>query len=492
MSLAPLYLDRHDIVTQAATSIEKRTGPLIAGYGVGIGSTTLDLSKAKEQTKHYTYWNYVAIKRISDCFSAAFPNVGYQVKRKEASEQLLRGKRRQFVAQQYGNRWVQSYDVLADLEPVPESHPLLRLLQSVNGQDTWTDFAFEVALFWCLTGRFYIWLINDGFGLPVEMWVIPTHWVDHKYDRHGVLSHYEILPEGDRSRKMDLKPDEVLMGKWKSPRSKIVGWGSLEAGPLWTDNSEAIERSRGNSFKQGINPSVLLQLEADHYKGVSVDDLERIKEKFINRAAGVHRIGEPLITPPGVKATPWSHNPREMDYASSSDQARDNQLALHGVPNVVAGVTKDYNRATADAAKAVFCEMTMNPMFRSFAGTLTERLASRFDPRLRIWYDDCTPNNAEQELEETKFDWEMGAFTPDERRHERGREAFGLPESQTGYLPVGRTPIDPALIPEVPEPLDDGDDDDEAKDGDDDEKAKGEKKASKPDKKKPKDEDDEE
>src|SRR5690606_12717997 len=104
---------------------------------------------------------------------------------------------------------------------------------------------------------------------------------------------------------------------------------------------------------------------------------------------------------------------KEMDFIESASQTRDNNLALTGTPPVIAGVSSDYTRATADAATVVFCEHTINPTLGFIAGVLTEKVASLFDPRLVVWFADCVPANAEFELKQDEADFKMGALTPD-------------------------------------------------------------------------------
>lgn len=444
--LAPLHLDTHSV--RQATSFEARTGPLVSGLTSPWSHAAVDLTLSNEQTQHFTYWNYIAIRAICDSFSEPFPNVGYPVKRKRGETQSLTRRQAEWVAKKYRQ---QSWEPWSDLQPLEGTHPLMELLARVNPEDSWGEFVYELGLYWHLTGRFYVWVIPDGFGMPSELWVIPTPWVDPIYRKNGTLERYDIIPDGDRSRKMPLPPEEVLWGRFKSPRSKIEGWSGMHAGPGWIDNAESIERARWFCFKNGINPDVILEFDLEKYRAIQEDELTRIKEKFIARAAGVKRAGEPLLSPPGVKVTKWSHTPREMDFSDSAIQVRDFILALWGVPPIVAGISADYNRATSEAADASFCKRKMNPLLRLFAGILTERLAPRYDERICVWYDDCVPKSTEEEREETKLDWEMGAISPDERRAERGREPWGLPEAETGWMPTGRTPLDPALLPELPE-----------------------------------------
>jgi hypothetical protein len=142
-----------------------------------------------------------------------------------------------------------------------------------------------------------------------------------------------------------------------------------------------------------------------------------------------------------MKVTPFSMKPSEMDFPDTIDQVRDQVLALHGVPKVIAGITTDVNRATIYGANLIFCESTVNPLLSLLAGIMNEKLAPRFGEGLRIWFDDARPADAEEEREETKLDWQMGAITPNERRSERGREPIEDRAADSAYIPLAIQPV---------------------------------------------------
>ena len=463
MHAPPLLLDQ--VIVQAA--------PL--GGGVAPMLTTpaheqgeVDLAPAREQAKSYRYWNYVAITRIMDRCSQPRPEVGTVVGRGAvAGRQYLDGRSLEWVRQSYG--LCQSMD--EDFAPLAESHPFLRLLADVNPEDTWSEFIAETVMFLRLTGKFCWLVIPNSFGLPAQMTVLPSHWVAPKYSKSGELISWVITPD-DPTKRRELPPDWIVCGRYKNPLSKRDGMSPLFASPRWTDNVEAIEKSRGLSFKNAVWPDLLIYLEGDKYNDASEDLIDRVRNRFMRRMAGVERggIGGPLFIPPGSKAEKWNTSPREMDFGTSSDQARDNSLALHGTPPVIAGVTSDYTRATADAGTVVFCSITVNPTLRLIAGVLQEHVAVRFDERIVVWYRDVTPADAAFELQQDEADFKMGAIDPDEVRMKRGREPKGTPWYGTGYLPTGVMPLDQELVempeeePEPPEPEAEDDEDEDEED----------------------------
>ena len=424
-------------IQAASETIYTKLGPegqygSYLGYGPDSGSD-------EELVRHFTLWNYVAISRIGYKISEQFPKVSRAVGEGESS-QTLGVKQMQHIRKQHGSI-VQFHE---ELEPVDSSHPLLRLLHEVNPEDWWGTFIYETIMFWQLTGEFYWWLIPNNAGIPTQMWVIPTQWVKPNYDKGGSIESYTVTPDGDRQRAKPIPADQIITGKHKSPISKSKCHSPTAAGSQWIDNSESVEKARWNTFRNGPLPSVSIELDREQYAKPDPDVLKAVKDRFVARYGGTARAGEPIIAPPGMKVSPFSMKPAEMAFPETIDQVRDQVLALHGVPKVIAGITADINRATIYGANLIFCENTINPLLSLLAGIMSEKLAPRFGSDLRIWFDDARPADAEAEREEVKLDWTMGAITPNERRISRGREPVDDPGANELYvttvsIPMGST-----------------------------------------------------
>lgn len=420
----------------------------------------------KEQVKHFRAWVYVAIRRILDKVSEVRPYVGQRVTPTTNQHTFkVPYRHRQYLWEKHGGRVLQSVE--EDLEPIGDQHPLMRLINRPNSEDTWEEFIQETVLFLKLTGMFYWWAVPSIGGEIAELWTVPTQWVEMDFAKSGELRAYKVQREGAIKPEI-IPPEEMIVARDKSPRSKLLGWGPLHAGSTWVDNADSIERSRWHSFENGSNPDWLILL-GESYENPEKDTITAIKERFIQRSSGVRRTGEPVVVPPGVQMERARLAPNEMDYGTSGDRVRDAILALFGVPPVVAGVTSDYNRATSEAAFAVFCEVTMNPLFRFIAGVLNESVVPRFDPSgsLKACYMDCKPADPELELRQDELDSRVGAVTPDEIRMKRGRTPMGTPAYQSGYAPQGMVPLDDSLTGslDIEEPeeleLDDDEQDDE-------------------------------
>jgi phage portal protein BeeE len=438
--------------------------------GPGDVSRTNNLVSTREQLKSYRFWNYIAINRICTKLSQMLPMVSLPTRGARVTQRFLSFEQRQHLKANYSGV-LQS--VADDLTPLPDTHPLVKLLAKPNARDWWGVLVWETHLYWQLTGRFYWWLVPNGLGLPVEIHCVPTDMVLPEFDNQGTQIGWKLQRPGTVAP-LPVPLNEIVEGKFPSPLGKLEAQSPSQAGDLWIDNAASLEESRGFSMRNSVRPSVLLSLDATH-KGVSEEVLDRLKEKFSRKVLGISRSGEPLVSPPGVTVTPWGTTPKEMDFPESSDQLRDAILALRGVPKALAGMSHDLNKASIEGAEVVFCDYTINPLAALFGGFISAYVASRFDPRIVVWFDDVKPRDATQEREEWKLDFGMGAASPDERRSYRGQEPWGVKGvSDVGYLPSSIVPVDDIEDDPIPapgrggrQPADKGDDSEDMPSSDD-------------------------
>lgn len=378
-----------------------------------------------EQVRNFKHWVYIAIRTIAKQVSSQVPNVSwtYHNSMNQPRANYLRSKALIPLL---------SHE---DLEPVPNKHPLLRLLKDPNDPDTSYDLWYETIMFHHLTGIAYWWMPKNALGLPAAIWVVPSHWMWPIVGQDKLIEGYEIRPiEGNYFRKF-LPIDEIVVFKDKSPISKIDGYSPLTAGAQWADTAEMINRSRWHSYKNGTFPTVAVQFDGK-FQDPSDEDLRRIEAKFMSRYTGETRSNKPMFLPPGVSVNPLSLGINQMLFGETATEIRDNLLALFGVPASAAGLSKDMTYGSVMASHAGFMQQTINPLLRYFGQVITEKVARRYDDSLKVWWEDITPHDPELIEKQIQTDLMCGAITPNEVRVMRGREPYPTTWGDTPVLPV--------------------------------------------------------
>jgi HK97 family phage portal protein len=368
-----------------------------------------------EQVRHFKTWVYVAIARIADAMAKAFPNLSIARDPATATEE----QKRRFLPRGIRNRALVPMQQHEELEAAPADHPMNRLLRDPNVEDTAFDLWWETILFYKLTGSAYWWLPPNKAGLPMNIYVLPSHWVWPVADKRGVIDGYQLRPVEGFWQGDVIPKEDVVHFKSKSPISKWDGYGALSAGNMWIDCSDAMDRTRWNSFKNGIVPGLTFEFDGTR-ADPSEDELLRIRSKIEAVYSGPERSNKPILVPPGMTAKPLGVSVKEMEFTTSFEQIARAVLALFGVPLAVAGWSKDQTFGGNAASLASFCTFTVNPIAQYFGQQITEKVAWRYDEKLRVWWPDQTPEDPAAREQELRTDMAGGVRTWNEHRAARG------------------------------------------------------------------------
>lgn len=385
------------------------------------GSWTQDRN---EQARHYTGWVYVAIRAIAKTIAGAQPQVGV-IRR---GEDLLVRKRKgaTFLSKHACRKALASVQDNEEIEPVPETHPLVQLLRNPNKPDTAYTFFFRMSMWLRATGNTYIWISEkNALGHPLEMFIIPSNWIWPCKGSLADPTEYEVRPRASYmgGQAVRIPGNDIIHVPYPGLLDPFDGFAPLSAGARWVDISESIDRSQWATFKNGVNSKILIELDKDK-DSYSEEIIARFKARFRTKYQGEDNAGEPIVMEPGAKVVPMGNTPVEMDYINSSDAKRDEILALYGVSKSIVGMNENINRATADAAIANFVYREVCPDMMLLGQVLTEKLASRFDPSLVVYWPDLTPDDPEMELRKMQAGQAALAVTPNEWREYLGMEKF--------------------------------------------------------------------
>ncbi len=453
-------------VQKRASRGERIIGSLFPTRGTGWpGGWSQD---RLEQVLHLRHWVYCAVDYLCCCLGSIFPNIAYVTNEEKPGKTVKAGHRglrnllgrgegfgglpyigargtyeeKGFHGEYVGTDFRQeapSFDGMGgghsfltmgeyrskalsvvkpheNLEPIEPEHLLRRLIQNPNAYDTFFTYTYEKWMFGELCGVSYQWKVPNDFGIPVERWVIPSHWVwprtgglkvpdggarnrmrgngstswefdpdgevgdnaryrasyvpyDHPFaDR--LIQYYEVRPWGGMGSAgiLRIPPNEIIMTKWPSPINKIDGYSKLAAIAQWIDSEESI----------------------------------------------------------------------------SEDQVRDMVLAAWRVSTAALGQSKEMTFGSILATLMATCTNCLNPRLALDGEVETKNLASLWDEKapaystrtangyggkastrkLRIWYDDTTPADPSQVNADIEADLHAKAVTPNEVRALRGKKPY--------------------------------------------------------------------
>src|SRR5262249_55576959 len=146
---------------------------------------------------------------------------------------------------------------------------------------------------------------------PGELWVVPAPWVRVLPDARNFVRAYEVSPPGGASEYF--APEEVIHLKYPNPLDLHYGLSPLQANALSVDANTELQKSRYQAFHAGQRPGIVLRTE----QTLTDATARRLEETVQARFAGRENWHRPLVLEQGLKASPWTLSPAEMDFLNS-------------------------------------------------------------------------------------------------------------------------------------------------------------------------------
>jgi HK97 family phage portal protein len=359
-----------------------------------------------EQLRNYQSWVYAAVNAIAQ----------------EVARQ------RPFV---YRNTGQAEHEQM----PLAQEHPLVRLLDNPNPWLTPWELWYLTVVYLELTGNCYWYTAPRRIGgAPGELWIVPSPWVRVIPDANTYVRTYEVAVPGAAAEYF--APDEIIHLKYPNPLDPHYGLSPLQANALTVDANTELLKSRYQAFHAGQRPGIVLHTD----QALSEPAVRRLEEKITSRFAGRENWQRPLVLEQGLKASPWTLTPAEMDYLNSARMTRDEIFALFRVPGPIAGLVENVGLG-ADiwfGARVMFCEGTVQPKLELIGQALTRALARRYDSNIAITFPECSPRNQEQRRKDDELDAKMGLRTYNEIRKSRGLLPYDDDRFDAPILPFVR------------------------------------------------------
>jgi HK97 family phage portal protein len=358
-----------------------------------------------EQLRNYQSWVYAAVNAIA-----------------------------QEVARQRPFLFVNTGQAEHEQTPLGVHHPLVRLIDQPNPWMTPWELWYLTVVYLELTGNCY-WYLPTHQGNPMrpsELWIVPTPWVRVIPDSTHFVGGYEIASPGQGVERFSA--EEIIHLKYPNPLDVHYGLSPLQANALTVDANTELQKSRYQAFANGQRPGIVIQTD----QTLSDPTVRRIEEKIQARFAGRENWHRPLILEQGLKASPWTLTPAEMDYLNSGKMTREEIFAIFRVPPPIAGIIENIGLGSDIwfGARVMFCEGTIQPKLDLIAQCLTRDLARRFGNDLVISFPDCSPRNQEQRRKDDDLDARLGLRTYNEIRRSRGLQPYSDPRFDEPMLPT--------------------------------------------------------
>jgi hypothetical protein len=387
-------------------------------------------SDHRAEADRYTGWNFVAVSAIAKAVQMAEVNA-YTWQEEEPREKPEIDAENNSVRKSYA----------ADIdkgEPFSRKSPLMMMLRRPNPKQSGASFRYEQAMQLSLTGTCLVWNVPNIFGKVVRRYVIPTataepcspnpqypdgYWrVSPESTRWGNTSTWYWLYGVLSSIDFCIDANEIQAIRWPHPIFKDDGYSTISAVASWTDQSEQIERSRCNNFRNGYRPSVVISM--DEWTGTQ-DEFDRLKAQMNAEYASVDNNGKiHLVSGIGTRVDILDKDVHEMDYTQSSEELRDSILAGHGVPGAAVGLVSPTGREGVYAPLLQFSK-NLEPLLTLMAEEDNEYWVWQYGTDAYVEYLPQRVDDPEQDRADLNLLLTAKAITKGELRQRMGLDLFG-------------------------------------------------------------------
>lgn len=267
------------------------------------------------------------------------------------------------------------------------AHPLLDLIERPNAGQSGADFFESWYSFLEVAGNAYMELVEVE-GAPRELYVLRPDRMKAVPGRAGWPESYEYsvngrivtIPCGHRS--------PVLHMRLFNPVDDYYGQSPLEAAACAIDIHNAAGGWNKSLLDNAARPSgALVYKGGETGQNLSEDQFERLKRELAENYQGAANAGRPLLLEGGLDWTSMGLSPKEMDFIETKHAAAREIALAFGVPPMLLGIPGDNTYANLREANRAFWRGTVLPLAGRTARALTHWLGSRYEGRLRLWYD---------------------------------------------------------------------------------------------------------
>lgn len=317
-----------------------------------------------------------------------------------------------------------------DVEEIVE-HELLDLLYRVNPDMTKYDFMQLSITYLDLFGA-SPWVLDGGKknGQPKNLYLARPEYMKVRKDKGGSVLGYDYQI-GDQ--KMTFEKDEVIFLKNFNPKDPNRGLGVIEAVRITAQHDDYIQQHNSKLLENGARPSGFFEVEGN----VEPGEMKRLKAEVKDQYAGYDNAYKIMMLQGGMKFTPASIPPKDLDFIESKKMNRDEIMSVFGVNKPIMGIFDDINRASALTAEYLFSKYTLEPLATKYTEQLNEFLVPRYGDDLWLDFEPLTKEDDEADLAEKDKSWNRWKTTNEIRSEE------GLPPVTGGdilYMPLSNMP----------------------------------------------------
>jgi HK97 family phage portal protein len=286
-------------------------------------------------------------------------------------------------------------------------HPALEVWNRPNPFMTHQAFVEITAQHQELVGEQY-WLPgwDDTFPFPTELWPIRPDKMQEVPSPTDFLSGW--IYNGPDGNRVPLEADEVIQLKSPNPMNIYRGMGAVQSILMDIDSTKYSAEWNRNFFINGAQPGGVIEIPTS----LSDPEFNQFNARWRESHQGVAAAHRVAMLENGMKWVDVNFTQKDMQFAELRTVSREIIREAFGISKTMLGQTEDVNRATAEAAKAVYAEHIEVPRLDRIKDALNTSFLPLFGPLGEgIEFDYISPVPEDHERESTERTSKVGAIS---------------------------------------------------------------------------------
>ena len=270
-----------------------------------------------------------------------------------------------------------------------------------------------------LKGEGYFIIEKNPMGVPVELWPVPTHWVQMT----PYLDHPFYTVRLTNGQLMEVSVDDMFVMKDLNPLDPFKrGLGQAEALADEIETDEYAAKFQKRFFFNDATPNLIIGMPKS-----SDEQRRRFRAEWMERFKGVFKSHGVATVNGEVTINKVGDSMKDMDMVNGRTFLRNAVLEHFGVPREIMGITESSNRATSEAAQFIYAQNVLMPELRRREEAINHQIIPYFGDGLVWHFEEIVPRNQEFDKAVGIDGWNAGLLTKDE-----AREKLGMPAASVG------------------------------------------------------------
>jgi HK97 family phage portal protein len=245
---------------------------------------------------------------------------------------------------------------------IAPTDPLAKLLARPNPLMSGLAFQRALSVFLDLSGGFFLFLtdkmgrpIAEG-GMPEEIWPVRDDLVTPVIDENTRLPRAWSYTAG--SKAVEFPAHAVAHIYYADPHDPLKGFGPAQAAWRAADHLYRAEAFDDALVENGGQIGGIFSHEA---KALGPKQLESFSASIKQNVDDPKNHGKKMVLPAGIKFTPTTMSPVDMQAKDMRLMKRDEIMYVFGVHPSIIGIMEDANRSSMRETRRVYYENTIIP-----------------------------------------------------------------------------------------------------------------------------------